>query len=60
MARVARVVLRQKFLDADMGISGANFLVAETGSLVIITNEGNGGCAPRRRAFTWGWPAWRK
>ena len=42
MARIARVVLRQKFLDADMGISGANFLVAETGSLVIITNEGNG------------------
>ena len=42
MARVARVVLRQKFLDADMGVSGANFLVAETGSLVIITNEGNG------------------
>ena len=42
MARVARVALRQKFLDADMGISGANFLVAETGSLVIITNEGNG------------------
>ncbi len=42
MARVARVVLRQKFLDADMGISGANFLVAETGTLVIITNEGNG------------------
>ena len=42
MARIARVALRQKFLDADMGISGANFLVAETGSLVIITNEGNG------------------
>ncbi len=42
MARVARVALRQKFLDADMGVSGANFLVAETGSLVIITNEGNG------------------
>ncbi len=42
MARVARVVLRQKFLEADMGVSGANFLVAETGSLVIITNEGNG------------------
>ena len=42
MARVARVTLRQKFLEADMGISGANFLVAETGSLVIITNEGNG------------------
>ncbi len=42
MARVARVALRQKFLDADMGISGANFLVAETGTLVIVTNEGNG------------------
>ena len=42
MARVARVALRQKFLDADLGISGANFLVAETGTLVIVTNEGNG------------------
>ena len=42
MARIARVMLRQKFLDADLGISGANFLVAETGTLVIITNEGNG------------------
>lgn len=42
MARVARQVLRDKFLSADLGISGANFLVAETGSLVIITNEGNG------------------
>ena len=42
MARVARRVLREKFLSADLGISGANFLVAETGSLVIITNEGNG------------------
>ncbi len=42
MARVARETLRQRFLQADLGISGANFLVAETGSLVIITNEGNG------------------
>ena len=42
MARAAREVLRGKFLEADMGISGANFLVAETGTLVIITNEGNG------------------
>ena len=42
MARVARNVLRDKFFNADMGISGANFLIAETGSLVIITNEGNG------------------
>ena len=42
MARTAREALRQKFLQADLGISGANFLVAETGTLVIITNEGNG------------------
>ena len=42
LARAARQVLRQKFLEADLGISGANFLVAETGTLVIVTNEGNG------------------
>jgi L-lactate dehydrogenase complex protein LldF len=38
----AREVLRPHFLDADMGISGANFLIAETGSTMIVTNEGNG------------------
>ena len=38
----ARTVLRQAFLNADVGITGANFLVAETGSSVIVTNEGNG------------------
>ena len=38
----ARTLLRQKFLAADVGITGANFLVAETGSSVIVTNEGNG------------------
>lgn len=38
----ARSRLRQKFLAADVGITGANFLVAETGSSVIVTNEGNG------------------
>jgi L-lactate dehydrogenase complex protein LldF len=38
----ARAVLRQKFIEADVGITGANFLVAETGSSVIVTNEGNG------------------
>jgi L-lactate dehydrogenase complex protein LldF len=42
MVAEARGVLRQKFLDADIGITGANFLVAETGSAVIVTNEGNG------------------
>jgi L-lactate dehydrogenase complex protein LldF len=38
----ARQVLREKFLAADIGITGANFLIAETGSTVIVTNEGNG------------------
>jgi L-lactate dehydrogenase complex protein LldF len=38
----ARQVLREKFLAADVGITGANFLVAETGSSIIVTNEGNG------------------
>ncbi|BAU49934.1 (Fe-S)-binding protein [Sulfurifustis variabilis] len=38
----ARERLRPAFLAADMGISGANFLVAETGSALIVTNEGNG------------------
>ncbi|MEQ1889060.1 MAG: lactate utilization protein B [Alphaproteobacteria bacterium] len=38
----ARAILRQKYLRADAGITGANFLIAETGSTVIVTNEGNG------------------
>jgi L-lactate dehydrogenase complex protein LldF len=38
----AREVLRDKFLRADVGITGANFLIAETGTSVIVTNEGNG------------------
>jgi L-lactate dehydrogenase complex protein LldF len=37
----ARAVLREKFLNSDVGITGANFLVAETGSAVVVTNEGN-------------------
>jgi L-lactate dehydrogenase complex protein LldF len=38
----ARGKLRQRFLAADVGITGANFLIAETGTSVIVTNEGNG------------------
>jgi L-lactate dehydrogenase complex protein LldF len=38
----ARALLRKKFLSADVGITGANFLVAETGTSIIVTNEGNG------------------
>lgn len=38
----ARTALRPRFLEADMGVSGGNFLIAETGSVAIVTNEGNG------------------
>jgi L-lactate dehydrogenase complex protein LldF len=38
----ARQILRERFLAADVGITGANFLVAETGTSIIVTNEGNG------------------
>ncbi len=41
LCREARGVLRQHYLSADMGITGGNFFVAETGSVVIVTNEGN-------------------
>ena len=38
----ARAMLRQRFIAAEVGITGANFLVAETGTTAIVTNEGNG------------------
>ncbi len=38
----ARTKLRSRFLAADVGITGANFMIAETGSTAIVTNEGNG------------------
>ncbi len=46
----ARNHMRGKFLAADVGITGANMLIAETGSVVVVTNEGNGDltqCLPR-------------
>jgi L-lactate dehydrogenase complex protein LldF len=42
LTRIAREELREKFLQADLGITGANFAVAETGTVVLVTNEGNG------------------
>jgi L-lactate dehydrogenase complex protein LldF len=42
MLAEARGVLRKRFLAADVGITGANFLVAESGTSIIVTNEGNG------------------
>src|SRR3989442_5953138 len=40
-AGIARAVLREKFLAADIGVSGANFLVADSGAVVLVENEGN-------------------
>jgi L-lactate dehydrogenase complex protein LldF len=48
LAMTGRRVLRQKFFEADLGITGANFAVAETGTIVLVTNEGNG-----RLTTTW-------
>jgi L-lactate dehydrogenase complex protein LldF len=42
MARYARKQLRAAFLSADMGITGGNFIIAETGTICLVTNEGNG------------------
>jgi L-lactate dehydrogenase complex protein LldF len=42
LTRIARRELRDKFLAADLGITGANFAVADTGTVVLVTNEGNG------------------
>ncbi len=41
LVKVARKELREKFVTADMGITGANYLIAETGTIGIATNEGN-------------------
>lgn len=38
----ARTIMRERFLSADMSITGANMLIAETGQTVLVTNEGNG------------------
>jgi len=42
LIRIGRKVLRRKFADADIGLSGVNFAVAETGTLCLVENEGNG------------------
>ncbi|MCL1879988.1 MAG: LUD domain-containing protein [Actinomycetia bacterium] len=41
LVKVSRRELRPKFIQADMGISGANFAIAENGSIALVTNEGN-------------------
>jgi len=52
LAELARQRLRGEFLDAGMGISGGNFLIAETGTLLIVTNEGNGRMSTTLRRST--------
>jgi ferredoxin len=42
LIQIGRKVLREKFLEADIGLSGVNFAVAETGTLCLVENEGNG------------------
>lgn len=42
LAMMGRQLLREKFRQADLGISGVNFAIAETGTIVLVTNEGNG------------------
>ena len=42
LTKIARTTLREKFCNAEMGITGVNFAVAETGTIVVIENEGNG------------------
>ena len=41
LTKIARLILRQSFADADIGISGVNFAIAETGSFLVLENEGN-------------------
>jgi L-lactate dehydrogenase complex protein LldF len=41
LTKIARIALREKFLEAGMGITGANFLVADSGAIVLVENEGN-------------------
>lgn len=48
IAQTGRQLLRRRFYEAEVGITGVNFAVAETGTLVLVTNEGNG-----RMTTTW-------
>ncbi len=52
LTAAARTILREKFKRADMGLTGVNFAVAETGTVCIVTNEGNGRfCTSRPRVL---------
>jgi L-lactate dehydrogenase complex protein LldF len=52
LTKIARRAIREKFLNADAGLSGANFAAAASGSLVLFTNEGNGRMVTTRSPVT--------
>jgi L-lactate dehydrogenase complex protein LldF len=52
LTAAARAYMRPRFIEADMGIQGCNFAIAETGTLITVTNEGNGRmCSSLPRVF---------
>jgi len=55
LTEIARAKMREEFLAAESGISGANFLVAETGTIVTVTNEGNGRMCTTIPPCMWLW-----
>lgn len=58
MTSFVRAILREKFLEADIGVTGCNFAVANTGSICLVTNEGNADLVTlyRRRILPlWEW-----
>lgn len=52
LTAMARVILRKKFLEAGIGITGANFLIADSGAIVLVENEGNARLSSSARKFT--------
>jgi L-lactate utilization protein LutB len=60
LVKFARRKLREKFIAADLGISGANIGIASTGTIAIVTNEGNADPSPRCRPCTSPCWVWRR
>ena len=55
LTQKARELLREKYVQADVGITGANFLIADTGSIAITENEGNARLSPLSQKYTLPW-----
>lgn len=61
MTKFVRKQLREKFMDAEIGVTGCNFAVANTGSLCLVTNEGNADLVmsiPKHKLRLWVWNVW--